>query len=301
MEGKVYHCDPTTSESENEEGDRSKDSDTLSQTKSDLASDSLEKRNGFSENNSADEKSSSDGDRTPTEPVIGLLIDVDGAATRALSDHSGSDPGKREEADGVSPSPESSEGITPSGVSISGVVKNEEGNTSGQSNPSDNDEVTPEDSLASSDYNADSPVKGEVGYSPRREFNMSIDAYTPSLQGLEGASNPKLEGQSLKKPWQTWDSDSDDDFWNDNDEDVASQGRSTGESALYMRSTHKHSKPKSPPPKPVFNPFPRRKLKSEENRTRKGLKVGLYKMPAQGPGQSQQMDHPVQRMVKLGW
>ena len=282
--------------------DSDRETETDDRNNNVMANQETEKTNENLDSVEDNDEARTEGEHTPTEPAIGLLIDVGDSAIDFLAEHMG--PGEREAGDGSSPSVERSMEASPL-YSTSGLTGNEENvlRQSNSSNQSDeSSKTTPEGSIASSDYNAESPVKGEVLYTPKRQFNMDINTYTPELSfdGMEGMSNPKLDGQSMKKPWQTWDSDSDDDFWNDDDD--TSPGSSRSESAAYSRSSsyNKYSKPKTPPPKPVFNPFPRRKLKSEENRSRTRLKVGLYKVPTKG-GQSQPMDHPVQRMVKLGW
>ena len=262
--------------------------------------------------NEEEASSDDDGPRTPTEPTVGMLIDVGNNAISFLAEHMGPNEGEKDR--GVSPNPSTTGSQSDGGASTSFASWGSQTNSSSppaQLNvtmeSSESNKTTPRGSMSSVDFDNNLIAKDDVSDATKREFNMSINTYTPELPfaaatptTMEGMStNPKLEGQSNRKPWQSWDdSDDSDDFWDIDDEDSATNVSQRSEASTHQKY---HPRQKSPQAKPaLFNPFPtKRRLKSEANRTRNMSKLGLYKVPQ---GRSQQTTElPTQRMGKLGW
>ncbi|XP_038054480.1 TBC1 domain family member 30-like isoform X2 [Patiria miniata] len=102
-----------------------------------------------------------------------------------------------------------------------------------------------------------------------RRFNFATEAYKPELgqSAVEGTGNPKMYGQSnAYRPWLNAStcSDSDSDSADNNDDEE--RGPSSAKNKTVQ----------------AYNPFPARRLKSEKDRTRTRLKVGLYKAGDRG-------------------
>ncbi|XP_071807451.1 TBC1 domain family member 30-like isoform X1 [Asterias amurensis] len=144
-----------------------------------------------------------------------------------------------------------------------------------------------------SDLQTPSATKTKETVSPlvqERKFNFAVEAYRPGFaqHAVEGAGNPKMYGQSnAYRPWLSTDypnSDSDDENDDDNRYECQSNGGATPSKSSQS----------------AYNPFPTRRLKSEKDRTRSRLKVGLYKTAEKNTGGSTSNNRCINQQLGTG-
>ena len=223
-----------------------------------------------SEKDPNDDSEEDDDKDASCEPPVGLLIDF-GSPQRTCSDRHNEKPSK----DGTTHVPAKVEMPKQNGSSKAG------GNLTGDAHK-DSKESASECRKGIGDARSQPTTKTKETVSPlvqERKFNFAVEAYRPDFaqHSVEGAGNPKMYGQSnAYRPWLHNDypnSDSDDDDDEDGDDSSRQDCQSNGGTTPNKTSQSI-----------AYNPFPTRRLKSEKDRTRSRLKVGLYKTADKNSG-----------------
>nr|XP_054752453.1 TBC1 domain family member 30-like [Lytechinus pictus] len=134
------------------------------------------------------------------------------------------------------------------------------------------------------------------------EFNCSIAAFNPNLP----STSPRRQNSKASEPT----SPSQEKPWITTNGTVADQSHVSVSTSWRRCSSGSSScdEPTTPPARVVFNPFPKRSLKSSESRTRTRMKLGLYPKKTNEKRQgystrdasAEQLSHDIARSIQLG-